>query len=279
MKTSEFRDITYELDADGIVTLTFNTPARKNSLSVYSFYEIYLAIDAFEKDDAAYAMIVTGAVTEEDTPEREAYSSGGYFSHDVLEGLPPEILAELDLSDIAQKRVTMKMFQCEKPIIAAVNGYAIGGAATLTLAGADQIYMSEHAWFQLPFAKLGISAELASSLLMPRLLGMHKAKEIMFFADKIDANKAKELMLANEVVPHDQLLNYAHERAKLLVPPQGAPLSIQAMKRLLKAPLIEAVSEALDRENAELSKLFHTQDFAEGVAARIEKRAAVFKGA
>ena len=108
---------------------------------------------------------------------------------------------------------------------------------------------------------------------------MHKAKEIMFFADKIDANKAKELMLANEVVPHDQLLTYAHERAKMLVPPQGAPLSIQAMKRLLKAPLIDAVSEALDRENEELSKLFHTQDFAEGVAARIEKRAAVFKGA
>ncbi len=278
MNTSDFQDIQYQLDESGVVTLTLNRPERKNALSLYSFYEIYLAIDAFEQDNNAYAMVITGAKGSDDA-SKEAYSSGGYFSQDAFKDLSEEVLAELDFSDIAQKRTTLKIFQCEKPIIAAINGLAIGGAVTLTLAGADQIYMSEHAWLQLPFAKLGISAELASSFLLPRLLGMQKAKQIMFFAEKIDASQAKELYLVNDVVPHDELMNVAYSKATQLVPPAGAPLSIREMKKLINTPLVDDISDALDRENAALAKLFQSADFAEGVAARVEKRAAVFGGA
>ncbi len=278
MNTSDFQDIHYQLDESGIVTLTLHRPERKNALSLYSFYEIYLAIDAFEQDDNAYAMVITGAKGD-DEASKEAYSSGGYFSQDAFKDLSEEVLAELDFSDIAQKRTTLKIFQCEKPIIAAINGLAIGGAVTLTLAGADQICMSEHAWLQLPFAKLGISAELASSFLLPRLLGMQKAKQIMFFAEKIDAHQAKELYLVNDVVPHDELMNVAYSKAAQLVPPAGAPLSIREMKKLVNTPMVDDIADALDRENAALGKLFQSADFAEGVAARVEKRAAVFSGA
>ena len=279
MNPTEFRDIDYCKDEHGIVTMTFNTPKRKNALSLYSFYEVFHAIDALEKDPTAHAMIITGAADpDNDNPTRQAYSSGGYFSADAFDGLSPTILAELDQTDIAQKRTTLKMFNCDKPIIAAINGLAIGGAVTLTLAGADQIYMSEHAWLQLPFAKLGISAELASSYLLPRLLGLQKAKEIIFYADRIDAKQAQELTLANKVLPHDELLHYAHQRALQLAPPAGAALAIREMKKLLHAPLTQAVSDALDRENAALLKLFTSTDFSEGVAARIERRPAVFTG-
>ena len=277
MKTADFKEIEYHLDEHGIVTLRFNTPARKNALSLYTFYEIYLAIEAFEQDDSAYAMILTGAKADHDDAQKEAYSSGGYFNADAFDGLSPEIIAQLDQTDIAQKRTTMKMVNCDKPILAAVNGLAIGGAVTLTLVGADQTYMSEHAWLQLPFAKLGISAELASSFLLPRLIGVQKAKEIMFFAERINAAQALDLGLTNAVVPHDQLMDYTREKALQLIPPRGSLSSVRAMKRLIRAPMIEPIAAALDRENACLADLFKSADFAEAMSARAERRSPQFK--
>ena len=280
MNTDEFRDIRYAKDEKGIATLTFNTPKRKNALSLYSFYEIYEAIDAFERDDSAHALILTGAKDPDSAdPSREAYSSGGYFNADAYEGVPDEIMQQLDQSDIGQKRTTLKIFQCDKPIIAAVNGLAIGGAFTLTLAGADQVFMSEYAWIQLPFAKLGVSPELGSSFLLPRLLGLQRAKEVLFYSERIDAEQALQLQLANKVLPHAELMEYAREKALQLIPPNGAGLAIREMKKLLHEPQVDAISEALDRENKALQKLFASADFAEGLTARIERRPPVFKGA
>jgi len=280
MRPDQFKDIRYEKDADGIVTVTFNTPKRKNALSLYSFYEIYCAVDLLEKDDTAHAMIFTGAKDpSSDDPTKEAYSSGGYFSPDAYDGVSDEIMQQLDQSDIAQKRTTLKLFQCDKPIIAAVNGLAIGGAFTLTLAVCDQVYMSEHAWIQLPFAKLGISPELASSFLLPRLMGFQRAKEVMFFSERIDAQQAVSLQLANKVLPHGELMDYTREKILQLVPPQGAALAIRTMKKLMHAPQVEAIGEALDKENEALRVLFNSGDFVEGMHARIERRPPVFKGA
>lgn len=279
MSPDQFQDIDYHKDSDGVVTLTLNTPKRKNALSMLTFLEIYYAIDEYEKDNLAYAMVITGAVDVDSTDEsKEAFSSGGYFSPDALKGVPKEILLEIDTSDIAQKRTTLKMFQCPKPIIAAINGFAIGGAFTMAFAGADQIYVSEHAWVRLPFAKLGIAAELASSLLMPRLMGLHQAKEIMFFAEVINAEKLVELKLANKVIAHADLLTYAKDQARKLCLPEGASLAISEIKKLLNEPLVAAVSEALDRENAALQKLFSSNDFIEGINARVERREAKFTG-
>lgn len=275
----QFKDIGYEKDSDGIVTLTLNTPKRKNALSLYTFYEIHAAVDLFEGDDSAYVMIMTGAKDpDSDDPSKEAFSSGGYFNPDAFKDIPDEIMQQLDKSDIAQKRTTLRLYQCYKPILAAVNGLAIGGAFTLALVCADQIYLSEHAWIQLPFAKLGISPELASSFLLPRLLGFQRAKEILFFAERIDAHKAVDLKLANKVVAHDELLDYTRERALELAPPRGAALAIREMKKLLHEPHVEALGHALDLENVALQKLFLSGDFSEGIAARVERRPPVFSG-
>jgi enoyl-CoA hydratase/carnithine racemase len=276
----EFRDISYVKDEQGIVTLTLNTPRRKNALSLYSFFEIHTALEHLEQDDSAYAMILTGAKDpDSDDPTKEAFSSGGYFSPDAYDGVADEIIQQLDQSDIAQKRTTLKIFQCEKPVIAAINGLAIGGAFTFALAGADQVYMSEHAWIQLPFASLGISPELASSFLLPRIVGLQKAKEILFFAERINADQAQQLHLANKVLPHGELMDYAHQKALELAPPRGAGMAIREMKKLLNEPLVEAVTQALDRENAVLQKLFASGDFMEAMTARMERRQPAFKGA
>jgi len=279
MKIEDFNDIKYDKDDAGIVTLTFNTPARKNALSAVTFLEVYYAVDHFQSDDSAHAMILTGAKDpNSNDPDREAFSSGGYFSPDAFDGLSEEVLRDIDTSDIAQKRTTMKFYQCDKPVIAAINGLAIGGAFTLCLAAADQIYMSEHAWIQLPFAKLGIATELSSSFLLPRLLGFQKAKELLFFPERISADQAVELGIANQVVAHEELLPFARERALQLSPPRGPSLSIREMKRIMHAPHMEAFAAALDVENEALSRLMGTEDFAEGLTARVERRPAVFKG-
>lgn len=279
MKTEDFKDIIYEKDDAGIVTLTLNTPARKNALSPVSFLEMFWAVDHFEKDQTAHALIITGAKNpKSDDPAKQAFSSGGYFSPDAFEGLADEVMQQIDLTDIAQKKVTLKLFQCDKPIIAAINGLAIGGGFTFVLAGADQVYLSEHAWIQLPFAKLGISAELGSTFLLPRLLGFQKAKEIMFYGEKIQAEQAVDLGLANKVVAHHDLMSYAREKALQLIPPNGAGLAIRQMKRITHLPRIEALTRALDLENEALNALMKSDDFMEGFGARIERRAPVFKG-
>ena len=279
MKPQDFRDITYAKDDAGIVTLTLNTPGRKNALSAVTFLELFYAVDHFQSDESAHAMILTGAKDPNaNDSKKEAFSSGGYFNPDAFEGLAPEVLADIDMSDVAQKRTTMKFYECDKPVIAAINGLAIGGAFTLCLAAADQIYLSEHAWIQLPFAKLGIAAELASTFLLPRLLGFQKAKEMLFFPERISAEKAVELGLANKVLPHDELLNYAKEQTLQLIPPLGPAMSIREMKRCMHQPHIDSLGKALDMENNALAKLMHTEDFAEGMMARIERRPPVFKG-
>ncbi len=95
MDNDEFRDISYAKDENGIATLTFNTPKRKNALSMLTFFEIYNAVDEFERDDSAYALILTGAKSpDSDDPSREAYSSGGYFNPDAYEGVSEEIIKQ-----------------------------------------------------------------------------------------------------------------------------------------------------------------------------------------
>ncbi|MBU4052843.1 MAG: enoyl-CoA hydratase/isomerase family protein [Proteobacteria bacterium] len=279
MKVEDFREILYQKEDNGIVTVTLNMPKRKNALSLYTYYELFWAVDAMENDDSARAMILTGAKNpDSNDPTKEAFSSGGFFNPESLAGLSEEVKAQLDPTDIAQKKFTLKMWQFDKPVIAAVNGLVIGGAFTMCLSGCDLIYCSEHAWATLPFIGLGIIPELASSYLLPRLLGFQRAKEIMFFPERISASELLSLGLINKVLPHDELLPYAKERALKLVPPHGAGYAVRMAKRALHQPLLEAVTTALDMENKGLNEAFSTADFAEAIIARGQKRPPVFKG-
>ncbi|MBI5603543.1 MAG: enoyl-CoA hydratase/isomerase family protein [Deltaproteobacteria bacterium] len=279
MKIEEFQEIRYQKEDSGIVTVTLNIPKRKNALSIYTFFELFWAVEAMEKDDTAWVMILTGARDpDSDDPTKEAFSSGGYFDAAGLVSMSDEVRAQIDPTDIAQKKLTLKMWQFDKPVIAAVNGLVIGGAFTMCLSCCDLIYCSEYAWASLPFVGLGIIPELASSYLLPRLIGFQRAKEIMFFAERLTAQELFDLGLINKVLPHDQLLPYVRERALKLIPPQGAGNAVRLAKRAIHKPLLEAVTTALDLENKGLNEAFATADFIEALTARKEKRAPVFKG-
>jgi enoyl-CoA hydratase/carnithine racemase len=280
MTEKTFESILYEKDIDtGIVMVTINRPEIKNALTLRVILELHWAVDAVEKDDTAKALIITGARPEDDhDPAKEAFSSGAYLNPAELEWMDEKTNSEIDLTDIAQKKLCLKLWSLYKPVIVAMNGLAIGGGLTIPLACADLIFASEHAWGRLPFVSIGLVPELASSYLLPRLLGLQKAKEIIFLGEKITAQQMLDLGIINKVLPHDQLISYAKETAKKLIPPKGAWKAVRMTKEILHKPLIEAVTQALDLENEALNKTFGSGDFLEAINARIEKREPVFKG-
>ncbi len=280
MKPEDFRDIIYEKGpGEGIVMVTLNRPERKNALSWYSFLELCWAADLFKKDDSAHVMIMTGAKDpRNDDPAKEAFSSGAYFNPSAEDEVPDDLRDQLDPTDIAQKRLVEKMWYLDKPVIAAVNGLVIGGAFTMVLGCCDLVYMSEHAWGRLPFVRLGLLPELASTFILPRLIGLQRTKEIMFFGEDITAEKAYEMGLINKVLSHDALIPHALEAAKKLFPPHGPGMGIRLTKRAIHRQLNGDIQRALDEENVGLNQAIKSEDFAEAIKARIEKRHPVFKG-
>ncbi|MBN2282663.1 MAG: enoyl-CoA hydratase/isomerase family protein [Deltaproteobacteria bacterium] len=281
MAERTFQSILYEKDRDsGVVTVTLNRPDIKNALTLRVLLELRWAADAVRTDDEATALIITGAPPGDGgDPANEAFCSGGYFNPADLASLDEEMLREIDLTDIAQKALCLNLWSLYKPVVAAINGLAIGGGLTVPMACADLIFASEHAWGRLPFVSLGIVPELASSYLLPRMVGMQKAKEIMFFGEKMTAREMFEMGIVNRVLPHGELLSHTREAVLRLVPPRGAWKAVRRAKEILHQPLVEAVTRSLDRENEALNELFASKDFVEAIAARREKRAPVFIGA
>jgi 2-(1,2-epoxy-1,2-dihydrophenyl)acetyl-CoA isomerase len=272
MNIEDFEDIIYLKEENGICTITFNQPKRRNALSFVSFLEIYTALDDMEKDKNAKVLIMTGC------DEANAYSSGGYFNMEHMTTLSPEIQKEIDMTDIAQKKLCLKFWDFSKPVIAAINGLAVGVAVTSALAGADFIYMSEDAWLGLYFVKRGIIPEFSISFLLPFYVGFQKAKEIMYFGDKITADEAYKLGLINKVLPANELMSYVQEIALRLVPPKSPSISIQLMKKMMHSYFRDYISKALDMENEGLSIAFKTRDFREATRSLSEKRDAIFTG-
>jgi enoyl-CoA hydratase/carnithine racemase len=280
MADHAFKNIIYAMDdRTGIVQITLNRPEIKNALSMLVLLDWYDAVEMADQDDTVKGVIITGARhPEESDPTREAFSSGGYFDFSELEALDEETKRRIDFQDIALKKLCLKMWQLYKPIVVAMNGLAIGGGFTIPLACADLIYASEHAWARLPFVRLGIAPELSSSYLLPRMIGFQRAKEIMFFGEDMSAQYMFEMGVVNRVLPHEELLPYARQQMLKLVPPGGAWQSVRQTKMILHKPMIEAVTQALDRENEVLNRLFAGADFQEALAARMQKRDPVFRG-
>lgn len=280
MGITDFKNVIYEKeDETGIVTITINRPDLKNALTPGVLIELPRAINTAAQDASVLAVIITGAKPEGGIdPKEEAFCSGGYFDVAEFESLSQEMKDEIDFTDIARKKLCLTLWSLYKPVIVAMNGLAIGGGITIPLACADLIYASEYAWAKFPFINLGIIPELASSYLLPRLIGMQKTKEIMFFGEKIPAKELEKLGIVNKVLSHKELLPHAKEMALKLVPPKGAYMAVRLTKEVLHKPLIEAVSKALDLENEALLKTFSSKDFFEYLAARMESREPVFKG-
>jgi len=272
MKIEDLSEVIYEKEDNGICTLTFNIPKRRNALSFVTFLEIWTVLDDMEKDINAKVLIITGC------KEANAFSSGGYFNMKYVTSIPQEIMKEIDLMDIAQKKLCVKMWNFNKPVIAAINGLALGIGITLPLVGADLIYMAEDAWLGFYFVKRAVIPEFSSSFILPFLVGFHKAKEIIYFGDKITAQDAEKLGLVNKVLSKEDLMPYVREKALQLVPPKGPSVAIGKMKKVMHNYFESIISRTLDLENEGLRDLMKTSDFRAATKSLITKKDPLFKG-
>ena len=146
MRIEDFEDIIYEKEDNGICTAKISRPEARNAVTYISFLELYTVLEDMEQDKNAKVLILTG------DSRGNAFTSGGYFKPEMMDQMKK--YPEIDLMDIAQKKICMKFWSFNKPVIAAINGMAIGGGITMPLAGADLIYMAEDAWLGFYFSKM-----------------------------------------------------------------------------------------------------------------------------
>jgi enoyl-CoA hydratase/carnithine racemase len=168
-----------------------------------------------------------------------------------------------------QAQLMKALIECDKPLIAAVQGAAIGGGTTMLL-HCDFVYAGESAKFQMPFINLALVPEFGSSSIVPARIGHLRAAELILLGSPFDARRAAELGLVTQVVPDQALLTTATATAeKLAAKPAGA---LQASKRLMKQPFRQQVTAAMTAENEEFSVQVRSADAKEALTAFLEKR-------
>jgi enoyl-CoA hydratase/carnithine racemase len=246
---------------NGVVTLTLNRPEKKNAINSAMFGELLEVFRAVNDSTSDRVLVITGA--------GDAFCSGADLSVRGEDKRHPTARLHW-VADIA-----LALHRIQKPVIAKVNGVAAGAGMNLAL-GCDLIVASDTARFTEIFAKRGLSIDFGGSWLLPRLVGMHKAKELALFADIISAKEAAEMGLVNRVVPGGQLDAFVTDWANRLA--AGAPIALAMTKRLLTNSFAVSMDEALEAEGISQSVNFYTEDTKEAIAAFLEKRDPKFKG-
>jgi enoyl-CoA hydratase/carnithine racemase len=272
MLVEEFKQIKYEKEENGILTVTLNWPEKKNALSPIGLLELWYAVDHAEKDKQIKVMILTGS------KEAGAFSSGGYFSAEMLKDVPEKYRAEINLRDMASKRLCLKFWDFSKPVISVINGFAVGGGFTLPVICSDLVYMAEDAWWALYFVKRAVMPDFATTVLLPFMIGMNKSKELLYFGDRMSAQDAVKVGLVNKVLPKEKLMVYARNQALRLIPPKGPSLSIKLMKKTMHTYFRGIIESQLDLENKMWTKAIQSKDFGESLKALKEKREPTFTG-
>ena len=252
--------------ADGIVTLTINRPERKNAITGEMWRGLVEIFDDLATRTDDRVLVITGA--------GDAFCSGADLTA-AADGDAPAGAGASVTSMRMVGRAALRLHELPLPTIAAVNGVAAGAGCNLAL-GCDLIIASERARFTEIFAKRGLALDFGGSWLLPRLVGLHRAKELAFLAEIIDAKEAERIGLVNRVVPHDELdASVAALAARLAAMP---PLQLAVIKRQLNDGISHTMAEAVESEGIAQSLMFSSRDTAEALVAFVEKRDPKFTG-
>jgi enoyl-CoA hydratase/carnithine racemase len=259
-QSSHFETLLVARD-EGIVTLTLNRPEKKNAANDQMWTELKVVFDEVATNATDRVLVVTGA--------GGAFCSGADLSS-------ASALAENGMARMRRIGSTaLALHRLAKPTIAKVGGVAAGAGCNLAL-GCDLIVASDDARFSEIFAKRGLSLDFGGSWLLPRLVGMHKAKELAFFADVISAADAEKLGIVNRVVPAAELDAVVDEWARRLA--SGPPIALSMTKTMLNNALMVSMDQALEDEARSQNVNFGTKDFQEAIAAFMQKRDPNFEG-
>jgi enoyl-CoA hydratase len=252
-----FENILLEKE-DGIATITFNRPDALNALNNQTRAEFYSAMKDVAADDDIKVVILTGA--------GRAFVAGS----DIKE---LKQTTSLDAHNI--HRLGMVVEKMEKPVIAAVNGFALGGGCEIVMA-CDIIIASDKARFGQPEINLGIIPGGGATQRLPRLVGVCKAKELILTGDIIKAEEAEKIGLVNRVVPGENLMAAAKEIAKKIAAKSKA--TVRLAKDVINKGMQTSLETGLDYEREIYSLCLTLEDKEEGINAFIEKREPQFKG-
>src|SRR3954464_7219931 len=248
---------------DGVVTLTLNRPDKLNSITGEMWgdlRDVFVEV-ARNRDDRV--LVVTGA--------GRAFCAGADL---VDAGMPRTSGQRLEhMRGVGRSAAALRAIT--KPTIAKVNGVAAGAGLSLAL-GCDLVVASDAARFSAIFVQRGLSIDYGGSWLLPRLIGMHKAKELAFLAEVIDAGEAERIGIVNRVVPADRLDGAVDTVVARLL--QMAPIALTQTKHLLDQAFTVTFAEAVDAEAAAQVVNLSSADAREAVRAFMEKRNPSFTG-
>jgi enoyl-CoA hydratase/carnithine racemase len=229
-------DFLYEVH-DGVATVTLNRPDVLNALTFEVYAQLRDLFDGLRADDRVRVVVLTGA--------GRGFCSGGDVHQIIGELLRRDMRAHLEFTRMTGA-VVRNMRLLEKPIVAAVNGMAAGAGAVLALA-ADLRLASDRARFAFLFTRVGLAgADMGAAYLLPRVVGMGRATELLMLGDTIDAATAERYGLVNRVVPHEELAGTATEWARRLA--AGPALALGLTKRMLVAEEAMDLVTALEAE-------------------------------
>ena len=257
-----FRTLLYEV-AEGIARVTVNRPDKLNALNGTVIAELGEAVTRVESDPDVHGVIVTGAGPK-------AFVAGADIAE--LGGQSP---MEGQARALAGQRMMRRLERCGKPVVAAVNGFALGGGCELAMACHLRV-ASDAARFGQPEVKLGIGPGYGGTVRLPRLVGRGRALELLLTGAMIDAQEAWRIGLVNRVVAADRLIAESEQLLRSIL--DNGPLAVRACLELVDAGLQMSLDDALGLEATWFGLLSATADMREGTRAFLEKRKAAFTG-
>jgi enoyl-CoA hydratase len=249
---------------DAVATVTINRPEKLNALNAAVIAELGDAAGRIGQDPEIRGAILTGAGPK-------AFVAGADIGEIAAQG-PVDGKARA----LEGQRVFRRLERCGKPVIAAVNGFALGGGCELAMACHLRV-ASDQARFGQPEVKLGIGPGYGGTVRLPRLVGKGRALELLLTGQMIDAQEAYRIGLVNRVVPADRLLSESEQLLRSIL--ENGPLAVRACLEAVDTGLDVGVDEALLLEATLFGLLSGTADMREGTAAFVAKRTPAFKGA
>ena len=241
---------------NGICTVRLNRPEVRNALGLDMRGELREFFTAVKNDDQVRVIVLTG--------EGKAFSAGGDLSSmDAVTAVTGRKRLQ------AGHDMIRSILNLEKPVIAAVNGAAAGAGVSLALA-CDMIVAKSSAFFIQSFAKIGLVPDLGSIHFLPRLIGRHRALEMMFLGEKVTAEQAQTLGLVNRVVEDEAFEDEVYALAAAIA--AGPDMALGLMKKLVNRSVLAEIDETLELEGFAQGLCFESENFKEGRKAFFEKR-------
>lgn len=256
----ELKNIILE-KSEHLAIVTINRPKALNALNSETLKDLDIVLEDLEKDNNIYCVILTGS-------GEKAFVAGADISE--MKDLSEEEGRDFGLLG---NKVFRRLEKLDKPVIAAISGFALGGGCELAMA-CDIRIASEKAKFAQPEAGLGITPGFGGTQRLPRLVGEGKAKELIYTCATIKADEALSIGLVNKVVPLESLMDEAKAMASLIM--ANAPIAVKLCKDAINRGMQVDIDKAVEIEAGDFGKCFATEDQKEGMTAFMERRAKNF---